>query len=154
MTPEETKKLLDRLARIEGQVRGLRNMLDDGRCCEDVLTQLMAARSGLESASVLVLEKHLNDGVFSVQLGPTGEGSDAPTNPLTTDLATALAGDAGITAPVRFLEVTVGGDGALTRTQILSSAYALRATSALRCKRKSRGSGVICLRTANACYLT
>ena len=65
MTPEETKKLLDRLSRIEGQVRGLRNMLEDGRCCEDVLTQLLAARSGLESASILVLEKHLNDCVFS-----------------------------------------------------------------------------------------
>jgi DNA-binding FrmR family transcriptional regulator len=65
MTPEETKKLLDRLSRIEGQVRGLRNMLEDGRCCEDVLTQLLAARSGLESASVLVLEKHLNDCVLN-----------------------------------------------------------------------------------------
>ncbi|MBK6317327.1 MAG: metal-sensitive transcriptional regulator [Dehalococcoidia bacterium] len=64
-TPEETKKLLDRLARIEGQVRGLRNMLEDGRCCEDVLTQLLAVRSGLESASLLVLEKHLNDCVFN-----------------------------------------------------------------------------------------
>jgi DNA-binding FrmR family transcriptional regulator len=65
MTPEETKRLLDRLARIEGQVRGLRNMLEDGRCCEDVLTQLLAARSGLESASLLILEKHLNDCVLS-----------------------------------------------------------------------------------------
>ena len=65
MAQDETKKLLDRLARIEGQIRGLRNMLEDGRCCEDVLTQLLAARSGLESASILVLEKHLNDCVFS-----------------------------------------------------------------------------------------
>ena len=65
MTPEETKKLLDRLSRVEGQVRGLRNMLEDGRCCEDVLTQLLAARSGLESAGLLVLEKHLNDCVLS-----------------------------------------------------------------------------------------
>jgi hypothetical protein len=72
----------------------------------------------------------LADGVFSVQLGPSGEANDAPSNPLTTDLATALGGDAGATSPVRFLEVTVGTDGALSRTQILSSAYALRATSA------------------------
>lgn len=72
----------------------------------------------------------LADGVFTVQLGPAGEGSDAPSNPLTTDLATALSGDAGPTAPVRFLEVTVGGDGALSRTQILASAYAIRAASA------------------------
>jgi hypothetical protein len=72
----------------------------------------------------------LEAGVFTVQLGPTGEGSDLPAAPLTTDLATALAGDAGATAPVRFLEVTVGSDGPLTRTQILASAYALRANSA------------------------
>lgn len=65
MTPEESKKLLDRLARIEGQVRGLRNMLEDQRCCEDVLTQLLAARSGLEQASVLILERHLNDCVLN-----------------------------------------------------------------------------------------
>lgn len=72
----------------------------------------------------------LSDGVFTVQLGPAGDGSDAPAHPLTTDLATALSGDAGPTGPARFLEVTVGTDGALTRTQILASAYALRAGSA------------------------
>jgi hypothetical protein len=72
----------------------------------------------------------LSDGVFSVQLGPAGEGSDAPANPLSTDLGVALGGDAGSTSPVRFLEVTVGSDGPLARTQILSSAYALRAASA------------------------
>lgn len=72
----------------------------------------------------------LSDGVFTVQLGPAGEGSDAPDDPLTTDLATALAGDSGPAAPTRFLEVTVGADGPLARTQILASAYALRASSA------------------------
>jgi len=63
-SPEETKKLLDRLARIEGQVRGLRNMLEDGRCCDDVLTQLLAVRSGMEQASVLLLERHLAECVL------------------------------------------------------------------------------------------
>lgn len=59
MDSEENKKLLDRLARVEGQVRGLRKMLEEQRGCEDVLTQLLAARSGLESASLLILERHL-----------------------------------------------------------------------------------------------
>jgi hypothetical protein len=72
----------------------------------------------------------LSDGVFNVQLGPSGESTDAPANPLTTDLATALGGDAGATAPVRFVELMVGGDGPIARTQILASAYALRAVSA------------------------
>lgn len=53
------KELLDRLARVEGQIRGLRRMLEEDRSCEEVLTQLLAARSGLEQAGVLVLERHL-----------------------------------------------------------------------------------------------
>jgi CsoR family transcriptional regulator, copper-sensing transcriptional repressor len=61
------KRLLDRLARVEGQVRALRRMLEGGRSCEDVLTQLLAARSGLESAGVLVLEQHLQDCILADQ---------------------------------------------------------------------------------------
>jgi hypothetical protein len=72
----------------------------------------------------------LTDGVFTVQLGPTGDATDSPSDPLTTSLATALGGDAGPTAAGRFVELTVGTDGALARTQILASAYALRARSA------------------------
>ena len=65
MDAAENKKLLDRLARIEGQVRGLRKMMEERRCCEDVLTQLLAARSGLEQASLLILDRHLEDCVLS-----------------------------------------------------------------------------------------
>jgi len=73
MDADENKKLLDRLARVEGQVRGLRKMLEEQRCCEDVLTQLLAARSGLESASLLILDRHLEDCVLE------GSQVDAPT---------------------------------------------------------------------------
>ena len=72
----------------------------------------------------------LSDGVFDVVLGPTGETTDTPVDPLTDDLATALGGDAGATAPLRFLEVTVGADPPLPRTQVLAVPYALRAESA------------------------
>lgn len=58
---DEEKKVLDRLARVEGQVRALRKMLEEQRCCEDVLTQLVAARSGLEQAGILVIERHLEN---------------------------------------------------------------------------------------------
>ncbi|MCL4231073.1 MAG: metal-sensitive transcriptional regulator [Dehalococcoidia bacterium] len=60
----DSKKLQDRLARIEGQVRGLRKMLEEDRCCEDVLTQLLAARSGLEQAGLLLLDHHLEECVL------------------------------------------------------------------------------------------
>jgi DNA-binding FrmR family transcriptional regulator len=72
MEPEEHKKLLDRLARVEGQVRGLRKMLEEQRCCEDVLTQLLAARSGLESAGLLILDRHLEDCVLDTGSLPPG----------------------------------------------------------------------------------
>lgn len=75
MDAGETKKLLDRLARVEGQIRGLRKMLEADRCCEDVLTQLLAARSGLEQASLLVLDKHLEDCVL--------EGTEVDTETMT-----------------------------------------------------------------------
>lgn len=72
----------------------------------------------------------LNDGVFTVAIGPTGSATDSPTNPLTTSFADALAGDLAGVGPNRFLQVTVGSEGALSRTQILSVPYALRAESA------------------------
>ena len=50
-----------RLRRIEGQVRGLERMLGEGRDCEDVLTQLMAVRSGLEQVSLLLLDHHVKE---------------------------------------------------------------------------------------------
>lgn len=64
MDEAETKKLMDRLSRVEGQVRGLRKMLEEARCCEDVLTQLLAARASLEQAGVLLLDRHLEDCVL------------------------------------------------------------------------------------------
>jgi hypothetical protein len=72
----------------------------------------------------------LVDGVFSVELGPAGAASDVPSDPLTTSLAQALGGDLGATGPSRFVELTVGTEGTLARTQILAVPYALRAESA------------------------
>ncbi len=52
-------ELLERLRKIEGQVRGLQRMVEDGRYCIDVLTQLAAARQGLNRVGLLILERHL-----------------------------------------------------------------------------------------------
>ena len=48
-----------RLARIEGQVRGVGRMIDEGEYCIDIITQIQAARSALQSVSKIILEKHL-----------------------------------------------------------------------------------------------
>ena len=49
-----------RLARIEGQVRGIQRMVDEDRYCIDVLTQISAANSGLRSVALNLLDEHLN----------------------------------------------------------------------------------------------
>ncbi len=53
------EQLTARLRRIEGQVRGITRMLEEGRSCEDVVTQLMAIRSGLDTVGAAVLDTHL-----------------------------------------------------------------------------------------------
>jgi DNA-binding FrmR family transcriptional regulator len=51
--------LLKRLRRVEGQVRGLQQMVEDGRYCIDVLTQISAATKALQSVAVGLLDDHL-----------------------------------------------------------------------------------------------
>ncbi len=48
-----------RLARIEGQVRAVSRMIDDGEYCIDIINQIMAARAALQAVSKIILEKHL-----------------------------------------------------------------------------------------------
>ena len=58
-TPEEYKALLHRLNRIEGQVRGIRGMLEKDAYCVDILVQVAAANSALNSFSKELLAQHL-----------------------------------------------------------------------------------------------
>jgi len=57
----DQKQLLDRLKRIEGQVRGLQRMIETQRDCSDVITQLLAARSALEQVGVQLLDQQLQN---------------------------------------------------------------------------------------------
>ena len=52
-------KLLNRLSRIEGQVRGVARMIEEDRYCIDVLTQLQAVRSALARVETEMLKDHL-----------------------------------------------------------------------------------------------
>ena len=56
---EELKKLQNRLSRIEGQVRGIRRMLDEDAYCIDILTQVSAVDSALASFSRELIDQHL-----------------------------------------------------------------------------------------------
>jgi len=51
--------LISRLNRVEGQVRGIKGMIEKESYCDDVLNQIAAARAALDSASKLVLENHI-----------------------------------------------------------------------------------------------
>ena len=58
--PDELKKTMAaRLARIEGQVRGIRRMIEEDMYCDDVMAQIAAARGALAKSSLLVLEHHM-----------------------------------------------------------------------------------------------
>jgi DNA-binding FrmR family transcriptional regulator len=52
-------KLISRLNRIEGQVRGISKMVADGRYCIDILTQLQAVRAALTKVESAILQDHL-----------------------------------------------------------------------------------------------
>ncbi len=50
---------ITRLSRIEGQIRAVKRMIDDGEYCIDIITQIQAARAALQSVNKTILEKHL-----------------------------------------------------------------------------------------------
>ena len=52
-------KLLNRLSRIEGQVRGVTRMVEEDRYCIDILTQIRAARAALVQVESELLKSHL-----------------------------------------------------------------------------------------------
>jgi CsoR family transcriptional regulator, copper-sensing transcriptional repressor len=52
--------LVKRLHRIEGQVRGIEKMVEDDRYCIDILTQISAVSTALESVAYKILDDHVN----------------------------------------------------------------------------------------------
>lgn len=57
---DEQRKLLDnRLNRVIGQLNGIKKMLDENRYCGDILTQIAAAESALQSVGYLILKEHM-----------------------------------------------------------------------------------------------
>jgi DNA-binding FrmR family transcriptional regulator len=56
--PHHDPKLLDRLARIQGQVGGIARMIEDDRYCIDILTQLQAIKSALKKVEEELLKSH------------------------------------------------------------------------------------------------
>lgn len=57
---EETTKIINRLKSIEGHVRGVEKMIEEGAYCIDIVNQIDAVQSALNKVSGLVLDKHLH----------------------------------------------------------------------------------------------
>ena len=75
-----------RLRRIEGQVRGIEKMVEDERYCIDILTQVGAVMSALESVGLKVLEDHVDHCVA----GAIASGDEAEARAKTEELLAAV----------------------------------------------------------------
>ena len=63
-SPEEYKCLMNRLCRIEGQIKGIKNMLENDAYCSDILIQVSAVNAALNSFNKVLLANHLKSCVI------------------------------------------------------------------------------------------
>ena len=61
----DAETVINRLKRIEGQIRGLIKMIEEGRECEDILVQVSSAKSALHKTGQAILEGHLQNCVIN-----------------------------------------------------------------------------------------
>ena len=57
----EKDEIKNRLRRVEGQIKGIQKMVDEGQFCGDILIQIAAARSALNNAGGLILENYIKN---------------------------------------------------------------------------------------------
>ncbi|MGP4017646.1 metal-sensitive transcriptional regulator [Saccharopolyspora sp. 5N708] len=72
---QDKDNYLKRLARIEGQIRGLARMIEEDKYCIDILTQISAATKGLQAVSLRLLDEHLKHCVAEA-LAEGGKNAD------------------------------------------------------------------------------
>jgi len=65
--PNVKNQFKHRLARIEGQLRGVQKMVDENRDCKDILQQLIALRGALQSASLTFLQDVAQDCALNLE---------------------------------------------------------------------------------------
>ena len=68
--------ILNRLRRIEGQVRGVQRMVDEDAYCIDILTQVAAVQTALEQVAVNVLDAHVRGCVAGAVAGDGAEADE------------------------------------------------------------------------------
>jgi DNA-binding FrmR family transcriptional regulator len=70
---DSKKAVLHRLHRIEGQVRGIIRMVEEGKDCEEVLNQIAAVRSAMESVGVQIITRRMKECLQSDVASPCDE---------------------------------------------------------------------------------
>ncbi|MFP3846070.1 metal-sensitive transcriptional regulator [Priestia filamentosa] len=60
-SPEVKKNFTSRLNHIEGQIRGIKGLIDNDIYCDDIITQIASIQSALNSVSMILLKGHLNN---------------------------------------------------------------------------------------------
>ena len=90
MQVEIKPKVINRLNRIEGQVRGIVRMVEDDRYCVDILTQLQAVRAALTRAENEILKDHMDHCVMQAMTGDDLADRKAKANELIELLGRAL----------------------------------------------------------------
>lgn len=76
MEPEK-KEVLLRLRRIEGQIRGLQRMVEEGVPCTDVLTQVAAATAAMKKVGTVVVKTYMEECLDKTQRKPGAKREDA-----------------------------------------------------------------------------
>lgn len=59
--PESLRRIVNRLSRIEGHIRGIKTMVQESRPCPDVLVQVAAVRGALDRVARVILDEHLTE---------------------------------------------------------------------------------------------
>ena len=67
---------LNRLARIDGQVRGIKRMVEEGEYCIDIVTQIQAVQSALSAVARNIMEKHMTTCVTSAVVSKSKAETD------------------------------------------------------------------------------
>lgn len=84
---EDRKPIITRLTRIEGQVRGLRAMVEENRYCLDELNQISAITAALREVSLLLMGQHVDQ---ALQLAENGENRTDALNDVRAVVRAAL----------------------------------------------------------------
>jgi CsoR family transcriptional regulator, copper-sensing transcriptional repressor len=71
----DNDKIVTRLRRIEGQLRGIQRMVDEEKYCLDVLTQISSVMAATDKVALLVLQNHLNGCVREALTHEDGENA-------------------------------------------------------------------------------